>query len=90
MRFGLTAGVPDSPDNFGNAAAISFGAAAQYRFTTDGTLVDQAGNLISGSIFLNWPGQGLGQERAARVITVLGATGRIRGYKWDGKQWKRV
>lgn len=90
IRFGLTAGVPDTPDNFGNATAISFGAATQLRFTTDGTMVDQAGNPISGSVFLNWPGVGQGQERAARAVTILGATGRIRGYKWDGRNWKRV
>jgi Tfp pilus assembly protein FimT len=90
IRFGLTPGVPDTPDNFGNATAVSFGAAAQLRFTTDGQLVDQAGNPISGSVFLNWPGVGQGQERAARAVTILGATGRIRGYRWDGRNWKRV
>ena len=90
IRFGLTAGVPDTPDAFGNATAVSFGAATQLRFTTDGTLVDQNGNPISGSVFLNWPGVGQGQERAARAVTILGATGRIRGYKWDGRNWKRI
>jgi len=90
MRFGLTPGVPDTPDNFGNAAAVSFGAAALLRFSTDGTLVDQAANPISGSVFLNWPGLGQGQERAARAVTILGATGRIRGYRWDGRNWKRI
>jgi hypothetical protein len=90
MLFGLTPGVPDTPDSFGNAGAISFGAATQYRFTTEGTMVDQGGNPISGSVFLNWPGVGQGQERAARAVTILGSTGRIRGYRWDGRQWKRV
>ena len=90
IRFGLTPGVPDTPDNFGNATPVSFGAATQLRFTTDGTLVDQAGNPISGSVFLNWPGLGQGQERAARAVTILGSTGRIRGYKWDGRNWKRI
>jgi Tfp pilus assembly protein FimT len=90
IRFGLTAGVPDTPDNFGNAAAVSFGAATQLRFTTDGTLVDENANPISGSVFLNWPGTGQGQERAARAVTILGSTGRIRGYRWDGRNWKRI
>jgi Tfp pilus assembly protein FimT len=90
IRFGLTAGVPDTPDNFGNAAAVSFGAATQLRFTTDGTLVDENANPISGSVFLNWPGLGQGQERAARAVTILGSTGRIRGYRWDGRNWKRI
>lgn len=90
IRYGLTPGVPDTPDNFGNAAAVSFGGAGEYWFTTEGTLVDQVGAPISGSVFLNWPGTGQGQERAARAVTILGATGRIRGYKWDGRNWKRV
>lgn len=90
MRFGLTAGVPDTPDNFGNATPVSFGAAALLRFTTDGTLVDENANPISGSVFLNWPGLGQGQERAARAVTILGSTGRIRGYRWDGRNWKRI
>jgi prepilin-type N-terminal cleavage/methylation domain-containing protein len=86
IHYGLTTGLPDTPDNFGNSAPIYFGAAAQYRFTTEGTLVDQGNNPISGSVFLTLPGQ----ERAARAVTILGATGRVRGYKWDGRSWKRV
>jgi Tfp pilus assembly protein FimT len=90
MRFGLTPGVPDTPDNFGNAGPVSFGAAGAMRFTTEGQLVDGAGSPISGTVFLNWPGAGQGQERAARAVTILGATGRIRGYRWDGRNWKRI
>lgn len=90
IQFGLTPGVPDTPDNFGNAAAVSFGGDGQYWFSTEGTLVDGGRAPISGSVFLNWPGTGQGQERAARAVTILGATGRIRGYKWDGRNWKRV
>lgn len=86
IHYGLTSGLPDTPDNFGNNAAVYFGAAAQYRFTSEGTLVDQADSPISGSVFLTFPGQ----VRGARAVTVLGATGRVRGYKWDGRSWKRV
>jgi len=84
--FGLTPNVPDTPDAFGNASAIAFGAAAQYWFTADGLLTDQNLAPISGTVFLALPGQ----NRAARAVTILGATGRIRGYKWDGRQWKRI
>jgi len=86
VTFGLTPTVPDTPDAFGNATAVSFGAAAQYWFTSDGLLTDQNLAPISGTVFLTLPGQ----TRAARAVTILGATGRIRGYKWDGRQWKRV
>ena len=86
IQYGLTAGVPDTPDAFGMVNEVYFGAATLVRFTTEGTLVDQANNPISGTVFLSLPGQ----VRAARAVTVLGATGRVRGYKWDGRSWKRV
>jgi hypothetical protein len=84
--YGLTAGVPDTPDAFGNTKSIDFGAANQFWFTSDGLLTDQNATPISGSIFLTMPGQ----ARAARAVTILGATGRIRGYRWDGRQWVRI
>jgi prepilin-type N-terminal cleavage/methylation domain-containing protein len=86
LVYGLTAGLPDTPDAFGATKAIDFGAANQYWFTSDGTLTDQNLAPISGTIFLTMPGQ----LRAARAVTILGATGRIRGYKWDGRQWVRI
>ena len=86
IRYGLTPGVPDTPDAFGMVTAVYFGAATQYRFSSEGTLMDQSGNAISGSVFLALPGD----QHAARAVTILGATGRIRGYKWDGNSWKRV
>jgi prepilin-type N-terminal cleavage/methylation domain-containing protein len=84
--YGLTPAVPDTPDVFGNAQEIDFGAATQYWFTTDGTLTDQNATPISGTVFLMLRGQ----PRAARAVTILGATGRIRGYRWDGRSWVRV
>jgi len=27
---------------------------------------------------------------SARAVTVLGSTGRVRGYRWDGSGWKVV
>ena len=86
MVFSLVNGVPDTPDAFGNAQAVSFGPAETIKFTPDGTLVDQDGNSINGTVFLAQPGAG----RSARAITVLGSTGRIRGYRWDGRAWNLV
>ena len=84
--FGLTAGVPDTPDAFGNVNPIAFGAAQSILFGTDGTLIDENGNPLNGTIFLTIGGQ----DQSARAVTVLGATGRIRGYRWFGGVWTRI
>jgi prepilin-type N-terminal cleavage/methylation domain-containing protein len=84
--FTLVAGQPDTPDAFGRAAAVDFGTATEVKFAPDGTLVNQAGANLNGSIFLAMPGMKL----SSRAVTVLGSTGRIRGYKWDGAHWVLV
>ena len=89
-QFALTAGVPDTPDGFGATSPIEFGTAATVMFTTDGTLIDSGGSPINGTVFLSIQNQ----QESARAVTVLGSTGRVRGYKWVvGKTaagWSRV
>jgi len=89
-QFALTAGVPDTPDAFGATSPIAFGAAATVMFTTDGTLIDSGGSPINGTVFLSIQNQ----QESARAVTVLGSTGRVRGYKWVVGQtaagWSRV
>jgi prepilin-type N-terminal cleavage/methylation domain-containing protein len=82
----LVAGVPDTPDAFGRNGAVDFGNAQLIRFGPEGTLVNQAGANLNGSIFLAMPNIKL----SSRAITVLGSTGRIRGYRWDGAKWVLV
>ena len=77
-QFALTPGVPDTPEGFGNMDAISFGAAQAVMFNTDGTLIDTNGSPINGTVFLAIPNQ----TGSTRAVTVLGSTGRVRGYKW--------
>jgi hypothetical protein len=84
VEYTLTPSVPDSPDAFGNANAVDFGAALTVLFNSDGTLVDERGRTINGTIFLAVRGGG---ARSIRAITVLGATGRIRAYRWTGAEW---
>jgi prepilin-type N-terminal cleavage/methylation domain-containing protein len=84
--FSVLSSIPDTPDSFGNGSAVNFGAAATIRFGSDGMLIDPAGNPINGSIFLSIRGE----PRSARAVTIMGATGRIRGYRWDGQHWKMV
>ena len=84
MTFMLFANLPDTPDGFGRNSPIDFGAAAQILFTTEGTLTDQAGNTINGSIYL---GQS-GTPMTARAMTIFGPTATIRTYRWNGSAWK--
>jgi Tfp pilus assembly protein FimT len=86
FTFQLVNRVPDTPDGFGNPAAVSFGTASTIRFTPDGTLVNENGATLNGSVFL----ARAGEARSARAITVLGATGRIRAYRWNGRAWDLV
>ena len=90
LQFVLVSGVPDTPDAFGNSAATSFPTATgnppEVKFTPNGTLVNQDGLTLNGSVFVALPNQGL----SARAVTVLGSTGRVRGYRWDGRNWKPV
>ena len=76
-------GLPDTPDNFGNTAAVSFGGAAQLRWSTTGILMDNNSNPLSGTVFLGLTGH----PETARAVTILGATGRVRAYRWTGSAW---
>ena len=79
---------PDGPSNGGVASAngINFGAVTNVKFAPDGTLVNQDGLTTNGTICLQIPASPL----SARAVTVLGSTGRVRGYRWNGKLWTRV
>jgi prepilin-type N-terminal cleavage/methylation domain-containing protein len=92
VQFGLVTGVPDTPDAFGsnapafNGTPVAFGSATIVRFAPDGTLVNQNGVFTNGTVFLAIPSTSL----SSRAVTVLGATGRVRGYRWIGNQWNVV
>lgn len=76
-------GLPDTPDGFGNGAAISFGSSPQRMFTSEGTLVDQQGDVMNGSVFLAIPGDPM----SARAVSIFGPTALIRVWRWDGHAW---
>lgn len=86
LTFLTVAGLPDTPEAFGNSSATKFGTATEIKFAPDGTLVDQDGKTLNGTVFVALPNQTL----SARAVTIFGSTGRIRGYRWDGASWKRV
>jgi prepilin-type N-terminal cleavage/methylation domain-containing protein len=98
-QFFLFPGLPDTPMGFGNTQAINLsqpsgGGAWAVMFTTSGALVgtsalaglDLIGNSnpVNASIFVGVPTS----TSSARAITVLGSTGRVRSYSWDGTQWR--
>jgi Tfp pilus assembly protein FimT len=74
----------DTPDGFGNASAIDFGAATAARFNSEGQLVDQTGAILNGTVFIGRPGAPM----TARAITIFGPTSAIRGYRWNGTAWR--
>jgi prepilin-type N-terminal cleavage/methylation domain-containing protein len=79
-------GLPDTPDGFGNAGAIVFnnvvnGPVGGMIFQSDGEFLSGATFLpINGSVYLGYPGQ----QSTARAVTILGTTGRVRGWKSNG------
>jgi prepilin-type N-terminal cleavage/methylation domain-containing protein len=82
-RFTSWTGVPDTPDGFGHASPIDFGGAAETMFGPDGMFVDASGVPVNGTVFFGVPSQ----PETARAVTVFGATGRVRGYRWNGSAW---
>ena len=97
-QFCLFPGLPDTPMAFGNTQAINLaqpsgGGAWGVMFTTSGALVGTSSlaamnlignsNPVNASIFIGIPPK----TSTARAVTVLGATGRVRSYSWDGTQW---
>ncbi len=83
VQFTLFAGLPDTPDGFGNATAIAFGGSPTLQFNSDGTFTDAVGVPLNGTVFIGIPGQ----PATARAVTVLGTTGRVRPFHWTGSQW---
>jgi type II secretory pathway pseudopilin PulG len=87
--FMLTPGLPDTPMNFGNQAAIYVGNVSGgppfMEFTSTGQFTDQTGfNTLNGTLFIGIQGQ---QASTARAVTIMGGTGRVRPYSYTGKNW---
>jgi len=93
VAFELEPGVPvegdDAPDAFDATSAIDLNDGTSVWFRPDGSAVDGAGNPCNGVIHLAVPGV----PSTARAITVFGATGRIRSWRFEtasqgGGSWK--
>jgi prepilin-type N-terminal cleavage/methylation domain-containing protein len=83
IEFHLFGDMGDTPDGFGSNTAVDFGGATRLIFLTDGTLVDGQANPLNGTVFLGMTGH----PESARAVTLLGATGRVRNYRWTGNAW---
>ena len=99
LQFYVFPALPDTPMSFGNSQAINFVTSTggtsglSVLFSTSGSFVGTTAttnfaavgnnNLINASIFLGLPGT----PNTARAITVLGGTGRVRSFYWDGSNW---
>jgi len=93
---------PMGPLGFGNTSAIDLeavnggGAPNAVMFSTSGGLVGAGGaapanyyavgnnDPINATIFIGTPSD----SSTARAITVMGATGRVRSYAWNGTAWQ--
>jgi type II secretory pathway pseudopilin PulG len=91
VSFTTFGGMPDTPDAYGLPGvgggimfgSVSGGPPSGMDFQSDGTFTDGTGIPINGTIFMgvaNIPA-------SARAVTVLGNTGRIRGYHGTGTGW---
>ena len=87
VRYTIVAGMPTpptpTPDNLGNGTvAIDFdrvagGSGTTIFFQPDGSALDAAGRTNDGVIYVARPNELTG----ARAITLLGTTGRLRGWR---------
>ena len=91
VQYTVVAGMPTppsaTPDNLGNGnTAIDFdrvagGSGTTIFFQPDGSALDAAGRVNDGVIYVARPNE----LNSARAITLLGTTGRIRGWRLGTK-----
>jgi prepilin-type N-terminal cleavage/methylation domain-containing protein len=86
IRFALPSGTPDTTDAFGAGSALDFDGNGTVIFNSDGMLVDSTGSTINGTVFLAAPND----QYATRAVTILGSTGRVRGFRRLNTAWGQV
>jgi len=80
--------IGDTPDGYGNSAAVTYNCPnntlpCTITFQSDGSVLDGGGGSSNGSIFVGITGQ----TQTARAVTVLSATGKIKGWHYTGSGW---
>ncbi len=79
FQYCIEPGTPDTPDGFGLAAPVNFNGGNQLIFRPDGSAVDAIGRFANGTAFVCRPGD----ITLSSAVTILGATGRIKGYRFE-------
>jgi prepilin-type N-terminal cleavage/methylation domain-containing protein len=74
----------DTPDDFGDDSEFEFDGPGPVAFTSDGTLIDQNGDVSNGTLFL---AKGYDNTASARAVTFFGATGAMKTWKWAETAW---
>ena len=78
------AGLPDTPALFGGTETVNYSTGAPpAMFTSDGSLIDSAGDVVNVTIYIARPDR----PETQRAITISGVTGLVRSYKWRGAEW---
>ena len=83
--FGFPSGAGDTPDGFGNSAAVDLGGGTTGLFLADGTFVDGSNAIVNGTVFTMGP-----TAATARAVTLSGATGRVKQYAWRNSTWEQL
>jgi type II secretory pathway pseudopilin PulG len=78
-------GLPDTPDAFGGAGDVNWTGPGPVMFTSDGSLIDAAGDVTNGTVFVGREGS----PETQRAVTIFGVTGVMRTWKWRGTVWQR-
>lgn len=91
LRFALPSGTPDTQDAFGAGSALDFDGSnptnGEVVFNSEGMLIHgPTGAVINGTIFMAAPND----QFATRAVTILGSTGRVRGFRRLNTTWGRI
>ncbi len=91
MSYTLFTGIGDTPDGYCSGqtmAPVTYNCPSStlpctITFSSDGSVQDGQKGSGNGSIFIGIPGQ----TRTARAVTILSATGKIKGWQYTGTAW---
>lgn len=77
--------VASEPDQLTTTGAISFNGASSVSFRPDGSAVDASSQICNGVVYIARPGE----IESTGAVTLFGATGRVKGfrYKNSGGSW---
>jgi len=80
----------DTPDLFGNSNPVNLPTAAgtppEVKFTPEGKFVNQNGATLNATVSIGRTNE----LTSSRAATIMGSTGRVRAFRWDGKKWVLV